>query len=245
MDIDQNKSYVYLHLNPLSKQIFYVGKGKGNRCLDFKSRSDIWKKYCSGFKGDPYVIIVQDELSQDFASKLETKLIIKLGSFLVGGSLVNIDRSGIHPDSIIKLGIDHSNLYCESKYKEWSDQAIVKDVLSFPNEKLGDKMLEAFMNADNTIGELYSDLEDLNDDLAYDLMDIVEGFEDTIIDLTYGFIDKSRFVEIMVENLHKLDEFEESEEIVPLAKKLINIYRNEVRAYLKMSGYIKEDSRNT
>ena len=40
--LHKSKYYVYEHY--LDDKLFYIGKGTGNRCFNFKSRSNMWKE---------------------------------------------------------------------------------------------------------------------------------------------------------------------------------------------------------
>lgn len=70
------KYYVYIHYYLLEnglKYIFYVGKGKNNRCYNFNQRNDIHKKYQLKY-GVPNVEIVKYFDSDKEALRLEKKL---------------------------------------------------------------------------------------------------------------------------------------------------------------------------
>lgn len=105
-DQSKNNFYVYRLRNPLTGVIFYIGYGKGKRV------SEHWKLFlkqgmrsCRGnnFKyrvlcelleaGTPPIeeIITKQNLSENIAQKLESKLILSIGRLCNGsGSLVNI-----------------------------------------------------------------------------------------------------------------------------------------------------------
>lgn len=38
------KFYVYVHRHPLTKEVFYVGKGSGNRAFERNDRTDSWRE---------------------------------------------------------------------------------------------------------------------------------------------------------------------------------------------------------
>lgn len=83
-----NGYYVYLLINPITKKVFYVGKGKKRRAeqhyIDFIKGKE---KNCfkvkafqafSKYKLKPIIKIVVDGLEEDYAYKIEKKLIKRL-----------------------------------------------------------------------------------------------------------------------------------------------------------------------
>jgi len=76
--------YVYTHTSKETGNVFYVGKGLGNRAYTRKSRSDAWNLAAkAGF----YVDFVRRDMSEDEALKLEEEEIKKHE-----GTCVNIRR---------------------------------------------------------------------------------------------------------------------------------------------------------
>lgn len=74
--------YVYFHKTSRG-EIFYVGKGTGERAWS-KDRHPVWKKYvCERLDGHFEVEIARDGLSEDEAEKLEWDLICEHGENLV------------------------------------------------------------------------------------------------------------------------------------------------------------------
>ena len=87
--------YVYTHLNPVTKDVFYVGLGKGNRAHNkWSGRNKFWDNYVNkhGFE----VEIVAENLTRSQAGKLEIDLIAHLGRRQIdeGGVLVNRSTGG-------------------------------------------------------------------------------------------------------------------------------------------------------
>jgi hypothetical protein len=87
--------YVYQHLNPKTKEVFYVGMGCQGRANDFKrGRNQIWKNYVSKY-GEPIVEKVKENLTKKQASMLEKSLILNYGrKHLNEGNLTNISEGG-------------------------------------------------------------------------------------------------------------------------------------------------------
>jgi hypothetical protein len=87
--------YVYTHLNPLTKEIFYVGIGKGNRAWNKGAgRNKFWDNYANKYGFE--VEIVAEHLTRSQAGKIEIELIAHLGRRQIdeGGTLVNRSSGG-------------------------------------------------------------------------------------------------------------------------------------------------------
>jgi hypothetical protein len=89
------KYYVYTHLNPKTKEVFYVGIGKGNRAWNqWAGRNKFWENYVNkhGFK----VEMIAENLTREQAEDIEMKLISHLGRRQIdeGGTLVNRSIGG-------------------------------------------------------------------------------------------------------------------------------------------------------
>lgn len=89
------KHYVYTHLNPTNKDVFYVGIGKGNRAWNKGAgRNKFWDNYVNkhGFE----VEIIAEGLTRKQAGKIEIELIAELGRRQIdeGGVLVNRSTGG-------------------------------------------------------------------------------------------------------------------------------------------------------
>lgn len=87
--------YVYTHLNPKTKDVFYVGIGKGNRAYNkWAGRNKFWDNYVNkhGFE----VELIAEGLTRYQAGKIEMELISELGRRQIdeGGILVNRSTGG-------------------------------------------------------------------------------------------------------------------------------------------------------
>lgn len=89
------KFYVYIHTDDAGV-VFYVGKGKGKRDCDWKSRSEFWKSYVAKHcKSLPKCKIVARFESEEAAFELEKTLIATYGRRDIGtGTLVNLTDGG-------------------------------------------------------------------------------------------------------------------------------------------------------
>lgn len=88
-----NIYYIYFHINPLKNEIFYVGKGKGNRAYDKNKRNRFWKNIVKKYG---YIVdIIEDNLTEKEAFEREIFYIKKIGRKNLGlGPLVNMTDGG-------------------------------------------------------------------------------------------------------------------------------------------------------
>lgn len=86
---------VYLHLNPSTLEVFYVGVGTAKRPYQTLSRNKFWKSYVKKY-GNPIVEIYMDGLRKEDAFDREIELIHLFGrrGFEENGQLVNISTGG-------------------------------------------------------------------------------------------------------------------------------------------------------
>ena len=61
-----NEHYVYIHLNPSTNEIFYVGKGKGkgHRKTNQTSRNRKWIEYVSKLSEPFKILVLKDNLNE-------------------------------------------------------------------------------------------------------------------------------------------------------------------------------------
>jgi hypothetical protein len=84
---------VYLH--KFSNGKIYIGKGKENRCYDFRQRSRYWRHVFSKY-GDPIVYILADGLEEEEALELEVFCIAEHvdSGYLLRSTLINLTLGG-------------------------------------------------------------------------------------------------------------------------------------------------------
>jgi len=73
----QNEYYVYLHIDPQTNEVFYVGKGAKSRAEQDHSRNEKWAKKVKELCGNYKIAIVKKGLSEKEALTLESELIKK------------------------------------------------------------------------------------------------------------------------------------------------------------------------
>jgi len=86
--------YVYAHLNPQSKEIFYIGIGTGKRKNEFKSGRSI--HYINYIKknGFPIIEIIKDGIFKEEACDIEKQLIKKYGRKGIDKDGILVNKSG-------------------------------------------------------------------------------------------------------------------------------------------------------
>lgn len=83
--------YVYVHKNPKSNEIFYVGKGCGKRAYSKHNRNRHWQSKVSSYGGFN-VHFLAKELDQEFAFLMEMEVIDLYRK--VGCKLANVTNGG-------------------------------------------------------------------------------------------------------------------------------------------------------
>lgn len=96
---------VYLHKNPATEAVFYVGMGKRRRAVDFSKRGKRWRAYVAKH-GNPVVEIHSENLTVENAKSLEIELISIFGRRGIepDGQLVNLAQGG---DMTATFGADN------------------------------------------------------------------------------------------------------------------------------------------
>jgi len=210
-----------------------VGKGIGNRGYDFKKRGRGWKKYVKQFKGDPKVLIVKKNLTAQRAEELEQKLINKCGSIIVGGTLVNTKGIGFDPYNSIVLSLEETReeYDIDSKYEDWSDEAIIVDLLDFPNEKKATEIYEKYDELNEFYNQFYDQIEEQNDYLTYEIDELLNEYEALIVDLQSSAIDKIQFKKHLSSLLDDFAKFkqENSKRLIPEAILVLSRLEEQLR----------------
>lgn len=126
-EIRERGKCVYLHRNPKTQEIFYVGIGVETRAKDKKGRSSAWNKYVNkhGYEID----IIMKGLTPKQAQSEEKRLIKLYGRRCKGeGNLVNIDSGG--------QGVNRTNkIYEKQRCICLSTGKVYESFLEFCKEK--------------------------------------------------------------------------------------------------------------
>lgn len=98
--------YVYEHIRLDTRTVFYVGKGKGRRCLETRRRNPHWQRIVAKAGGFDVRVVV-DQLDEELAFLAEQELISKLKC--QGFELANLTDGGegasgyVHTDEAKRL----------------------------------------------------------------------------------------------------------------------------------------------
>ncbi len=132
--MEKRNKCVYKHINKDTNEIFYIGRGKYSRPNDKLNRNIDWNKYIS--INNWHSEIIEKELTEEEASKLETKLILEIGRTCDNtGSLLNkkindSGKSGFKLSEETKEKISKANL--GSKRTEAAKEKMSKTRLGTP-----------------------------------------------------------------------------------------------------------------
>lgn len=126
-EIRERGKCVYLHRNPKTQEVFYVGIGNETRAKDKQGRSSAWNKYVK--KNGYEIDVIMKGLSPKEAMSEEKRLIKLYGRKCKGeGNLVNIDSGG--------QGVNRSNkVYEKQRCICLSTGNVYESFLEFCKEK--------------------------------------------------------------------------------------------------------------
>lgn len=191
----KNKYYTYIHLNPESFEVFYVGKGTGNRSFDKSKRNSEWKQYVKTLNTDFKVLILRDNQTSEEAEQLEQLLITKIGSVIDGGTLLNKDGLGFDPNMLFSLSFEEESTKYKSKYHGWPDQDIINDLLNFPNIEFGNLAEQRFDDISDKFNSEYEEIEEYNPDMLIDLVYFYDDLESLLEEFRCSSIESDKFFE--------------------------------------------------
>lgn len=137
--------YVYTHLNPQTKEVFYVGIGKGNRAYNkWAGRNKFWENYVNKYGFE--VELIAENLTRKQAGKIEIQLIAELGRRQIdeGGTLVNRSVGGDGGN----VGYIHTEEFKQKLSKE--RKGIIKKPLS---KETKEKLSKALIGREITWGK--------------------------------------------------------------------------------------------
>lgn len=150
--------YVYLHRKKTTGEVFYVGKGSGDRAWNRQGRNEFWKKTVR--KHGYYVEIHSHGLQEWYAFELERDLICYYGRRQLGlGTLVNLSDGGEGPSG--QVFSEDFKKQCSIRTKGKSNPNVDHRVWKFLNVKT-EEIVEATkyemsqMYPELSIGALFS-----------------------------------------------------------------------------------------
>ena len=123
--IEELKSYVYLYSDPNTDEVFYIGKGKGNRCfehlLEESNSNKVNKiKELTNNNQKPLIELLRFGLTDNEASLLESALL----DFVGIKSLTNVVR-GLHSKTFGRTSIEDINLKYTAENVEIEENALL------------------------------------------------------------------------------------------------------------------------
>jgi len=123
-----NHFYVYMYVRPDTGEPFYVGKGQRSRAWSYNGHShnkwlmrkldDIRSKY----KSREFVMIVEENLTEQEAFHMEEELVIKYGKKFDGGVLWNIADGGRSGASNTGMTWTHPEEVKENYKASWTSE---------------------------------------------------------------------------------------------------------------------------
>jgi hypothetical protein len=195
-----NNFYVYIHLNPNSKEIFYVGKGRGNRKTS-KSRNHLWKEYVENLGGVYEIIVIQDGISEKDALRLEADVISRIQNHYPD-NLTNISQTEneiLGNDVYFNFGVDLDGLFdrddsepktgnnnlsvsqsINPRFQNSTTKEICETLSFFPN-KNNEKYLkfsDAFYEIQEIFWDLESEVAEFNEDAVGEFESLLQEIED-------------------------------------------------------------------
>ena len=227
----KDQYYTYVHLNPETFEIFYVGKGTGNRAYAKSKRNAEWKKYVEALVKGFKVLIVKGNQTSEEAETLEQMLITKIGSVIEGGTLLNRAGLGFNPNMLISISVKEERKTEKSKYFGWEDEDIITDLLSFPNFKSGKLAEKRFEEITSKFNKIYDDIVEYNEDILFDLEQFYDALESLISEYKHSSISRKELAEELVSIEKDIEEFREEYdgEINKIVEKALTPIEKEIR----------------
>lgn len=113
-----NKFYVYVHIRNSDGQVFYIGKGSGNRAWDFYGRNVYWKNVKN--KHGIRVEILFSSLAEKDAFQLEREVISVFET--EGNKLTNLTKGGEGPAGVSFTDKQRLNIALGLKQKRYGNK---------------------------------------------------------------------------------------------------------------------------
>jgi len=179
--------YVYVHKDCASGEVFYVGKGHGQRAWNTKSRNSNWQSKVKSLSNGWQVEIVKDDLSENEAFDLEISLIEKYGGpQALGGKLTNEALGG-------KSSLEF-NLVFEFNDNGWSQAYFdARTFKQFPREKeeaLVQEYNESLIKVYHEINKFNDKAYNQEDDKLIEIADNLEYLAGSLTDFNRDFLQR-------------------------------------------------------
>lgn len=158
--------YVYIHRKADTGEVFYVGKGRGTRCNNFRDRNNYWKR--TYLKHGVIVEKVLTNLDEDIALEFESFLIFRFR--YLGAKLTNLttgldgaESKYFTPEVISRMSLSAKNKpkASQSTLLKISNSLIAnrdETLYLFRNTKSGETIRCTRQSLAQKIGKSYSDL---------------------------------------------------------------------------------------
>jgi hypothetical protein len=216
--------YVYIHLNPKTNEIFYVGKGKGFRKSSKTGRNGKWIEYVQKMDGQFKILVIKENLSEKKALELEKKIIAKIDwhyddlTTNVTDSFPDLDDASTI--QIVFGDFKSSNITEEYKQKirfeNLSDSEIISTLLDFPNEIEVKKISTEFEQVCEYFHDNWDELEKIDEDIFFDIEGVIDSIEDLLTE--YKSSEKNNMAEFITDLKRERTEIEIIEEDKPKSK---------------------------
>lgn len=191
-----NKYYVYIHRNPITKEIFYVGLGYGSRAWNqWAGRNKFWNNYVNkhGFE----VEILVNNITRKQAEEIEIEYISKLGRRQIdeNGILVNRSLGGdgskgyTHTEEYKKEMSEKRKNKCTRKERKLSEETKLKISNKLKEREInwGRAVLQ-YDKQGNFIKEWSSLKEAKKITGARSIFEVASGYKNQIYKTSGGFI---------------------------------------------------------
>ncbi|WP_271394159.1 GIY-YIG nuclease family protein [Aequorivita sinensis] len=224
--------YVYIHLNPKTNEIFYVGKGKGRRKSSKTGRNRKWIEYVQKLNGQFKILVLQNNLTEIEAIELEKKIISKI-DWHYDDLTTNVTDSfpDLEDATTIKIVFGEVNQSTKSKeyipkirFQNLSDSEIISTLLDFPNELEIRKLSAEFEQVCEYFHDNWDELEEIDEDIFFDIEGVVDTIEDLLTE--YKSSEKNNLTEFIADLKREKIEIEIIQEDKPKGKQkefLINL----------------------
>lgn len=216
--------YVYIHLNPKTNEIFYVGKGKGHRKSSKTGRNEKWIEYVSKLGGQFKILVLKENLTDKEAIELERKVITKI-DWHYDDSTANVtdsfpDLEGAPTIQIVFGDSKQSNKHKEYKpkfrFENLSDEEIITTLLDFPNELEINRLSTEFEQVCEFFHDNWDELEEIDEDIFFDIEGVIDSIEDLLTE--YKSSDKNSIAEFVTDLKREKAEIEIIQEEKPKGK---------------------------